>query len=75
VGRVSALLLADGGAKELNPPDWIAALQPQFVLISVDAAGRAERPAPEVLDALNNYSILRMDQNGWIRQSTDSEKM
>ena len=72
---VSVLLLADGGAKEPNPPDWIAALQPQVVLISADAAGRAERPAPEVLAALKGYSILRTDQNGWISLSTDGQKM
>jgi hypothetical protein len=37
---VLVLLLADSGYAPLNPPEWIANLQPQVALLSVAAAGR-----------------------------------
>ena len=35
VGTVSVLLLADSGFAPLNPPEWIKALRPSLVLLSV----------------------------------------
>ena len=54
---VSALLLADCGAADLNPPDWIEKLRPQ------------------ALEALQGYTLLRTDRNGWIELSTDGEQL
>ena len=41
IGNVSALLLADSGYAPINPPEWLANLQPQVVLLSVSAADKA----------------------------------
>ena len=72
---MTALLLADGGYAPLNPPEWIERWQPQVALLSV-AAGDAEgRPDPETLKALEGYTLLRTDRNGWIKLSTDGERM
>ena len=43
---VTALLVADYGASQLNPPEWIAKLRPQVVLLSLDANDRKNQPDP-----------------------------
>jgi len=75
VGRVSALLLADSGYAPANPPEWIANLNPQVVLLSVSARDGEGRPSAETLEALQGYTLLRTDRNGWIELSTDGEQL
>ncbi len=72
---MTALLLADCGYAPVNPPEWIAKLQPQVVLLSVGAGDPDGRPSPETLEAVSDYSLLRTDRNGWIELSTDGERM
>jgi hypothetical protein len=36
---------------------------------------RRARPAPEVLQALPDYTLLRRDQNGWVELTSDGEQM
>jgi competence protein ComEC len=72
---VSALLLAEGGFAPANPPEWIARLRPGVILLSVAAGDKRNLPDPETLDAIESYTLLRTDQNGWIELSTDGEKM
>jgi hypothetical protein len=75
IGNVSALLLADSGYAPSNPPEWIANLQPQVVLISVSAGDKEGLPSPETLELLQGYALLRTDRNRWIELSTDGEQM
>jgi len=75
VGRVSALLMAEGGYTPLNPAEWVANLQPQVVLLSVSIKDATGLPSPETLDAVAGYTLLRTDRNGWIDLSTDGEQM
>ena len=75
VGHVTALLLADHGYAPANPPEWIANLRPDLILLSVAAGDRQGLPSPEMLEAVQGYSLLRTDQNGWIELSTDGGKM
>ncbi len=75
IGRVTALLLADGGYAPSNPPGWIDTLDPQLVLLSVDAADKRGLPSPETLEAVEGYPLLRTDRNGWIHLTTDGERM
>jgi competence protein ComEC len=72
---VTALLLASSGAADLNPPEWLQAWNPQLVLLSVGSGDRRARPAPEVLQVVEGYNLLRTDQNGWVHLSTDGGKM
>ncbi|MCX6034174.1 MAG: hypothetical protein NTV38_04240, partial [Chloroflexi bacterium] len=71
IGPVTALLLADSGYAQVNPPEWIAALRPQVVLLSVAAGDPDGLPDPSVLDGLAGITLLRTDRNGWITLSTD----
>jgi beta-lactamase superfamily II metal-dependent hydrolase len=73
--NVSALLLAESGYAPLNPPDLISFLHPQLALLSVAPADRNGLPSPETLEALQGYTLLRTDQNGWIELSTDGNQM
>ena len=57
----------------LNPPEWIAKLHPQAVMLSVAADDAA--PDPEVLEMLEGYNLLRTDRNGRIELTTDGEQM
>jgi competence protein ComEC len=72
---MTALLLADGGYAPLNPPEWIERWRPQVALLSVAAGDREGRPDEETLQAVQGYTLLRTDRNGWIELSTDGEQM
>lgn len=75
VGPVNVLLLADAGYAASNPPEWIANLNPELVLLSVDAADEFGMPDSEVLETIKDYDLLRTDRNGWIEIATDGEQM
>ena len=72
---VSALLLAESGYAPANPPEWITRLRPQVILLSVGSGDRRNLPDSETLAAVEGYTLLRTDQNGWIELSTDGENM
>jgi len=69
------LLLADSGYAASNPPLWIENLNPELIILSVDAADQNGMPDGEVLESVKDYSLLRTDQNGWIETSTNGEQM
>ncbi|MGZ9223513.1 MAG: ComEC/Rec2 family competence protein [Anaerolineales bacterium] len=75
VGPVNVLALADAGYAASNPPEWIANLNPELVLLSVDAADENGMPDGEVLESVKDYDLLRTDQNGWIEVTTDGTQM
>ncbi len=75
IGPVTALLLADSGYAPSNPPEWIAALRPQVVILSVAAGDPDGLPDQSVLDNLTGTTLLRTDRNGWITLSTDGVGM
>jgi competence protein ComEC len=75
VGPVSVLSLADSGYGASNPPEWIANLNPELVLLSVDAADFNGMPDSEVLESVKDYELLRTDQNGWIEITTNGRQM
>ena len=75
LGAVTALLLADNGYAPLNPPLWLANLCSQVVLLSVAAGDFDGLPSPETLAALEGFTMLRTDQNGWIEITTDGQEM
>ena len=75
IGEVSLLLLADSGYAPINPPEWINALHPQLVVLSVAADDWTGLPHQSTLDAVEAYPLLRTDEDGWIHISTDGEQM
>jgi len=75
VGPVSVLSLADSGYAASNPPEWIANLNPELVVLSVDAADQNGMPDGEVLKEVKDYSLLRTDENGWIDIATNGAQM
>jgi hypothetical protein len=75
VGSVTALLLADSGYAPVNPPEWITALRPQMVILSVAAGDPDGLPDQSVLEGLTGITLLRTDRNGWIEVSTDGMGM
>jgi competence protein ComEC len=75
VGPVSVLSLADSGYAASNPQEWITNLNPELVILSVDAADQNGMPDGEVLDEVKGYSLLRTDESGWIDIATNGEQM
>lgn len=75
IGNVNLLLLADNGYEPSNPPGWIAALNPQLLLLGVAPDNSQGLPDQELLSRLSGYSLLRTDKHGWIDISTDGESM
>ena len=72
---VTALLLAESGYAPINPPAWLEHLHPQVVLLSVSPGDHHGLPSPETLEAVQDYTLLRTDRNGWIELTTDGEQM
>jgi beta-lactamase superfamily II metal-dependent hydrolase len=75
VGPLSVLSLADSGYAPSNPPEWIANLNPELVVLNVAAGDENGMPDSEVLETIEKYSLLRTDQNGWIEITTNGEQM
>jgi competence protein ComEC len=75
IGQVSVLLLADSGYAPLNPPKWLASLQPQLTVLTVSAGDPSGLPDQSVLDSLSGRTLLRTDHSGWIEISTDGLEM
>jgi competence protein ComEC len=75
IGAVNVLLLAESGYLPVNPPEWITNLDPQLILLSVTADDYTGLPSPETIQAIQDYSVLRTDLNGWIELTTDGEQM
>ncbi|MFZ0531612.1 MAG: ComEC/Rec2 family competence protein [Anaerolineales bacterium] len=73
--NISAVLLGESGYAPLNPPDLLSFLHPQLALLSVAAADKTGLPSPETLNALQGYTLLRTDQNGWIELTSDGKQM
>jgi fatty acid/phospholipid biosynthesis enzyme len=55
--------LVIGSAADLTPLEWLQAWKPQVMLLSVGTGDRRARPAPEVLQAVQGYTLLRSDYN------------
>jgi beta-lactamase superfamily II metal-dependent hydrolase len=72
---VTALLLAESGYAPLTTPEWIERWGPQVILLSVAAGDALGRPDPETLEAVQGYTLLRTDRDGWIKLSTDGERL
>ena len=75
IGPVSVLSLADSGYAPSNPPEWVSNLNPELILLSVEAGDRDGLPDAEVLETIKDYSLLRTDENGWVEISTNGEQM
>jgi competence protein ComEC len=75
IGPVSLLSLANSGYAASNPQAWITNLNPELVVLSVDAADQNGMPDGETLEAVKGFSLLRTDQNGWIDITTDGTQM
>ena len=69
------MLLAESGYAPVNPARWIDALGPQMILLSVGAGDREGLPSDETLAAVESYTLMRTDHNGWIELSTDGEQL
>jgi beta-lactamase superfamily II metal-dependent hydrolase len=75
VGPVSVLSLADSGYAPSNPPEWIASLNPEIIVLSVSAADENGLPHTDVLETIKDYELLRTDRNGWVEITTDGTQM
>lgn len=75
IGKTSLLLLSDSGYAPISPPEWIANLNPQVILLSVAAGDKDGLPHQQLLDSLEDHPLLRTDRNGWIEVITDGEQM
>jgi len=75
VRPVTVLSLADSGYAASNPEEWIVNLNPELIVLSVDAADINGMPDGTTLDAVKDYALLRTDVNGWIEISTNGSQM
>jgi competence protein ComEC len=74
-GQVDVLSLSQSGYAPLTPPELLPVLNPDLVVISVAAADKDGLPSAETIDAVQGYSVLRTDVNGWVEVTTDGQQM
>ena len=72
---LTAVLLANSGDLERNPPEWLAVAHPQLALLSVDTYNASHHPDPELLAILEGYPLYRTDRHGSIELVTDGQHM
>ena len=75
VKMISLLLIADSGYAPVNPPEWIANLNPQLIMLDVAAGDKDGLPHESLLQTVEDYPLLRTDYNGWVDISTDGQEM
>ena len=75
VEPAAALLLPDHGSEAAPQANWVWAVNPQVVLISVGAGNPNGDPAPEVLQRLTGRTILRTDERGSLTLLTDGQQV
>jgi competence protein ComEC len=68
-------VLAGGGAEAVNPQAWLDLLDPWLAIISLQAGNQYGLPSPTVLERLEGRTVLRTDLHGWIRMSSDGERV
>jgi competence protein ComEC len=75
IKTTSLLLIADSGYAPINPPEWIANLNPQLIILNVAAGDPDGLPNEGTLNAIGDYPLLRTDYNGWIEVITNGTEM
>jgi competence protein ComEC len=75
LGPATALLLSESGYAPSNPPEWLANLKPEMVILSVAAGDPDGLPSPELVTALEKANLTRTDVNGWIDLSSDGQQV
>ena len=73
IGPSTALLVADHGSEAATHDEWVGAVDPQIILISVGAGNPDGDPSPEVLRRLVGRTLLRTDQSGDITLLTNGQ--
>ncbi|HSM71993.1 MAG TPA: ComEC/Rec2 family competence protein [Anaerolineales bacterium] len=75
IGSVSVFSLSDSGYAASNPEALIVNLNPELIVLSVDAADINGMPDGETLENVKDYALLRTDVNGWIEITTNGSQM
>jgi beta-lactamase superfamily II metal-dependent hydrolase len=75
LGPVTALLLSESGYAPSNPPEWLANLKPDMIILSVAAGDPDGLPSQELVTALEKANIMRTDVNGWIDLASDGQQV
>jgi beta-lactamase superfamily II metal-dependent hydrolase len=75
LGPVTALLLSESGYAPSNPPEWLANLKPEMVVLSVAAGDPDGLPSPVLVKALENANLMRTDASGWIDLAGDGQQV
>ena len=70
----ASILFAGQGEADVITERLLAKISPNLVVLSVGAGDGSGRPEDELLDLLDDIQILRTDDNGWIRISTDGDE-
>ncbi|MBN2554550.1 MAG: ComEC/Rec2 family competence protein [Anaerolineales bacterium] len=73
--NLTALLLADAGSDAPNPNALLETIRPRFAILSIEEGRVRGRPSRAILDALEETSLLRTDELGWIEIVSNGQQM
>ncbi|MBN1264037.1 MAG: ComEC/Rec2 family competence protein [Anaerolineales bacterium] len=71
IEQVSAAILPGSGGLATNPSALLKILDPSLVLLFVEPGAEKNTPHHNILEQLQQRTVLRTDQHGWITLSTD----
>jgi competence protein ComEC len=69
----AALLLADHGSNKATQEDWVWAVNPALVMVSLDSTEGG--PSAQMLERLAGRTLLRTDEHGTITLMTDGAQV
>jgi competence protein ComEC len=73
--QANVLQVADHAAPESNSEAWVAAVNPQIVIVQYDPASRSPGVDTGVMARFSDRRLYRTDRNGEIEIVTDGEKL
>ncbi len=73
--NATVLKVPHHGSRTSTTPAFLRAVQPAVAIVSVGEGNPYGHPSPTVLERLDDALLLRTDQHGAVRLSTDGEKL
>ena len=58
-----------------NQPELIVDIHPQLTMPSVASADETGLPSPETMEVMEEYNLLRTNENGWIELMTGGKQL
>jgi competence protein ComEC len=73
--NVNLLIMSDAGYENIIRPEVLDQLSPKLIILSTQAGEIENIPDRDFLQSIDQYTMVRTDQAGWVRIQTDGKRM